>query len=594
MPLYDKYQKMERVYICDNNIIHMNPPEYVKGDLIERTEYTSEENCLNGIKPVREYQWIIIPFDSSNTNTYQCENNNLYSVEKEQYSDDSGNTWYDVQPLNIRRGDILYEDYYLCGGTQYPIIYQWRETTFDSSNTDTYLCENDDLYSVKIYKYSTDNGMSWFNVEPLQKQKYKLLEENSELCGYEPEPEIIYQWVDIEYNSGNPETYICENNNLYKKQKEQYSEDNGKTWRDTSPLNTRKGDLIEENSDLCIEPVEPIYQWNQLDFDSADPRTYACLNYDLHFIEVYQVSYDSGNTWEDVYPEQRQAGDLIEANSNLCGYLPPTPTGSSSVSFTSPQISSINFIMQRFNASTNLSTSDRTEVTLENNGTYNLTDLDWYENISNNSYVMLYYNNRNGGNLDSEIHLDVTLDEQFNNTQRMFYNFSRNQGGNSYNPYSVTFTTNNSSKSTNMKYMFAGNLRSLDLTNFDTSEVTDMSYAFYSEISEFIGANLNVEKATTMANAFAYCDNLTELDLSGWNPISLTNTSYMFYQCENLTTLNISSWIPTSNLTSFNGMFNGCTKLANITTNATMQKWLQDNYVQLGLNNINSINWTIV
>lgn len=48
-------------------------------------------------------------------------------------------------------------------------------------------------------------------------------------------------------------------------------------------------------------------------------------NYNKYHKEVYQVSYNGGNTWEDVTPVQYRRGSLIQADSPDCGYVPPTP-----------------------------------------------------------------------------------------------------------------------------------------------------------------------------------------------------------------------------------------------------------------------------
>ena len=44
-----------------------------------------------------------------------------------------------------------------------------------------------------------------------------------------------------------------------------------------------------------------------------------CIGYDKYSRQTKQVSYDSGVTWNNVYPTETQAGELIEANSTDCG-----------------------------------------------------------------------------------------------------------------------------------------------------------------------------------------------------------------------------------------------------------------------------------
>ena len=50
----------------------------------------------------------------------------------------------------------------------------------------------------------------------------------------------------------------------------------------------------------------------------------TCVNYDKYVLEEYQVSMDRGKTWTTT---GTSATTLIEADSEDCGYVPPTPTG---------------------------------------------------------------------------------------------------------------------------------------------------------------------------------------------------------------------------------------------------------------------------
>ena len=89
--------------------------------------------------------------------------------------------------------------------------------------------------------------------------------------------------------------------------------------------------------------------------------------------------------------------------------------------------------------------------------------------------------------------------------------------------------------------MFGGlnNLTSLDLQGFDTSVVTNMGYMFYD------------------------CNSLTSLDLSGFDTSKVTNMMYMFDGCTNLSTLNLKG-IDTSNVKDMVGMFYDCKSLKSI------------------------------
>ena len=57
------------------------------------------------------------------------------------------------------------------------------------------------------------------------------------------------------------------------------------------------------------------------------PSGTTCISYDKYQNNIKQQSTDGGQTWENVNPEEYSASTLIEANSEDCGYVPPTPTG---------------------------------------------------------------------------------------------------------------------------------------------------------------------------------------------------------------------------------------------------------------------------
>ena len=119
--------------------------------------------------------------------------------------------------------------------------------------------------------------------------------------------------------------------NKYQREKQQYSNDSGRTWIDVSPANYRRGRLIEAGSDDCntIEWKEVTGSWFCV---NAEPITkwvtvsgeYVCDTGNKYAKEKEQVSEDGGMTWTDT--GQTRAGTLIEVNSEDCGYTPPTPT----------------------------------------------------------------------------------------------------------------------------------------------------------------------------------------------------------------------------------------------------------------------------
>ena len=120
--------------------------------------------------------------------------------------------------------------------------------------------------------------------------------------------------------------------NKYQREKQQYTNDSGRTWIDVSPANYRRGRLIEAGSEDCntIEWKEVTGSWFCIGFNETQYRwvtvsgEYVCDTGNKYAKEKEQVSEDGGMTWTDT--GQTRAGTLIEANSTDCGYTPPTPT----------------------------------------------------------------------------------------------------------------------------------------------------------------------------------------------------------------------------------------------------------------------------
>ena len=117
----------------------------------------------------------------------------------------------------------------------------------------------------------------------------------------------------------------------------------------------------------------------------------------------------------------------------------------------------------------------------------------------------------------------------------------------------------------NLSSIFCGlKLEVVDISGWDTSNVTAMAYMFSrcKNLKNIIGIeNLDVLKLKRANFMFDSCENLVELDLTNWNPISLENAWSMFYRCSNLKIIkNIENWqLPNINDVSY--MFYNCAKL---------------------------------
>ena len=108
------------------------------------------------------------------------------------------------------------------------------------------------------------------------------------------------------------------------------------------------------------------------------------------------------------------------------------------------------------------------------------------------------------------------------------------------------------------------NMEYVDISGWDTSNVTTMADMFYycTKLKKIIGIeNLDVSKLRCTNSMFYGCENLVELDLTNWNPISLQIAWSMFDDCSNLKIIkNIENWqLP--NIMDVSYMFHNCVKL---------------------------------
>ena len=111
-------------------------------------------------------------------------------------------------------------------------------------------------------------------------------------------------------------------------------------------------------------------------------------------------------------------------------------------------------------------------------------------------------------------------------------------------------------------FAYCNNLTALDVSGFDTSKITNMNSIFYDckSLTTLDVSNFDTSKVTNMGLMFYYCDNLTTLDVSNFNTSKVTNMSVMFRHCTSLTTLDLSGF-DTSNVTDMNMMFYDCDSL---------------------------------
>lgn len=129
-------------------------------------------------------------------------------------------------------------------------------------------------------------------------------------CGYK-EDETIYRW----FQSTQTGDTVCYQGDKYYKEYYQVSYDNGVTWQNVSPEQSRRSSVVYQyDVDDCYE-----YKWTDMDI-STD---YICSGTSKYYKQIKQRRYIEGGTWEDVTPAEYQRGDLYEVDSTDCGYIEP-------------------------------------------------------------------------------------------------------------------------------------------------------------------------------------------------------------------------------------------------------------------------------
>ena len=105
------------------------------------------------------------------------------------------------------------------------------------------------------------------------------------------------------------------------------------------------------------------------------------------------------------------------------------------------------------------------------------------------------------------------------------------------------------------------------LEKLDTSRVTSLWGTFWGceSIVSLSGLNTwDTSKVTSMLGTFSGCKSLQSLDLTGWSPISVEETTVMFSGCSSLRAVSgLASW-DVSNVTVMGSMFNGCSSLQSL------------------------------
>ena len=109
------------------------------------------------------------------------------------------------------------------------------------------------------------------------------------------------------------------------------------------------------------------------------------------------------------------------------------------------------------------------------------------------------------------------------------------------------------------------NLTDIDLKGFDTSNMIDMTNMFSGcrSLKTLDMSGLDTSNVERMGGMFGDCVSLTSVNMKNLNTKKVVSLRHMFYGCESLTTLDLGSF-NTSKVVSMAGMFDECKNLTNI------------------------------
>lgn len=145
-----------------------------------------------------------------------------YKRLKKQVSYDSGATWQDVSPAEYMKGDLIEADSTICG---YAVYTRWVESG--------YTCVGYDKHAVEYEQTSNDN-INWTYTQ--RSRTGRLIEANSEDCGYEPPTPPTptdYSTQYLTFRALEDGTFSFTNSGM------SYSLDSGSTWNTlTASANT--------------------------------------------------------------------------------------------------------------------------------------------------------------------------------------------------------------------------------------------------------------------------------------------------------------------------------------------------------------------
>ena len=316
----NKYEKLRR-WVSNDNVNWTSTDVYKRGNLIEENsvdcgyDQSITGNC---------YSYI----DDGDT---ICDGYDKYKylrkyVRNCENCDNCSSEWIATQIY--KRGDKIQEQSIDCGYIPSDTYYEWREDGLDCNGYDKY---------TRYRKYISEDGNNWYKTN-IFKLGDNPIETNSTDCGWTPSIKYEHRWVesDVTRCVGTTEYYT------YKKQRR--ISGSSDDWKDVIPTvysvdgdGTMQLRIKKENSENCgyVPPIEPQYKYEMMNiqnywicdvcpngakplFKWNETSDTVCVGRDLYYIDEYQVSYDYGNTWQNVSPKITRTVRLSERFSENC------------------------------------------------------------------------------------------------------------------------------------------------------------------------------------------------------------------------------------------------------------------------------------
>ena len=264
-------------------------------DINVYTDITRMTNCVDSLDCINQYtRWV----DTQDTT---CNGGKKYIVQIEEKSIDGASTWFATG--NKRIGEEIDDPEGDCSGeTEYE---EWRE--------EGTACQGTTKYN-RLRLYTSTDGTTWVATN-IYKTGTRIIEIDSEDCGYSPTPVEYEKWVEDGTQCNGFDKYI-----KYRK----YTSSDGSAWTATDI--TKIGEMpIEYNSEDCgyVPPIVYEYQW-------VITTHTQCVSTNKYYLYKKQRRVkNSSDAWEDVIPTEysidgggTQPLVLAEADSEDCGYSP--------------------------------------------------------------------------------------------------------------------------------------------------------------------------------------------------------------------------------------------------------------------------------